>query len=143
MWKLTCLIPLLVSSCHVAMTDGNAMRGYVEDTRRETARHVATSRAASTIAELAGEMGEHRARMQITMFDVDLTFDAMTTHCDGVLDEMRTMHGELDGELAQHVVAMDAIAELAGAQLEIERHATAMMRALDGMDGALDRMRCW
>ena len=141
MWK-TSLLLLALSACHAAMDDMNAMRGYVEDTRRETTRHLEAARAAVTLQDMRDEMDRHRDGMTPMMADIDLTMDSMTSHCggDGV-GEMRTMHGELDGEMAQHLSAMEAV-ELSAQLVEVERHAATMMTMMDGMDGAMAGMSC-
>ena len=55
---------------------------------------------------------------------------------------MRAMHGELDGEMVQHASTVDAIDDLDAAVVETERHASTMMTTMEGMDGAMERMRC-
>lgn len=67
----------------------------------------------------------------------------MISHCGGAgLDDMRAMHGELDGEMVQHASTVDAIDDLDAAVVETERHASTMMTTMEGMDGAMERMRC-
>ena len=133
-----------LGACHPAMmNDLEAMRGYIDDTRRETNRHLDAARAARTMEEMRAEMNRHRDGMTPMMIDIDTTMDGMTSHCDGAgLDDMRAMHGELDGEMAQHASAIDAITDPAAAVVETERHASTMMATMDGMDGAMEQMRC-
>ncbi len=144
MWKIILAAAISLGACHSAMmNDVDAMRGYVDDTRRETTRHLDATRSTQTMADLWDEMILHADGMRPMMFDMDATMDGMISHCDGGdLDDMRAMHGELDGEMAQHATAVDAIVDLDAAVAETERHAGAMMVTMDGMDGAMERMRC-
>jgi len=142
MWKATLLL-LGLSACHAAMDDMNSMRGYVDDTRRETTRHLESARAAITLQDMRDEMDRHRDGMTPMMGDIDMTMDSMRSHCGGDgFGEMRTMHGELDGELTQHLSAMEATTELSAKLVEVERHAATIMTMMDGMDGAMTRMSC-
>ncbi len=144
MWRITLALAIGLGACHsTMMNDVEAMRGYLDDTRRETNRHLDAARSARTMQDLRGEMDRHRDGMTPMMFDIDATMDGMTSHCDGTgLDDMRAMHGELDGEMAQHASVIDAILDLDGAVAEVERHASTMMMTMEGMDGAMERMRC-
>lgn len=143
MWKAGLLLVLGFGGCHASMDDMSSMRGYVEDTRRETTRHLDAARAALTTKDMRDEMDRHRDGMTPMMADIDMAMDGMVGHCggDGV-GEMRTMHGELDGEMAQHLAAMNASLEVSAALAEVERHAATMMTMMDGMDGAMSRMSC-
>ena len=144
MWKITLAAAISLGACHSAMmNDVDAMRGYVDDTRRETNRHLDATRSTQTMADLWDEMILHADVMRPMMFDMDATMDGMISHCDGGgLDDMRAMHGELDGEMAQHLAMMDASLELPTALGEVERHAATMMTMMDGMNGAMTRMSC-
>lgn len=144
MWRIILAAAIGLGACHPAMmTDIEAMRGYIDDTRRETNRHLDAARAAGTLDEMRAEMARHREDMVPMMFDLDATMDGMTSHCDGAgLDDMRAMHGELDGEMAQHRSAVNTIDDLDAAVVETERHAGSMMAAMEGMDGAMEQMRC-
>jgi hypothetical protein len=142
MWKLALLL-VAFGACHAAMDDMNSMRGYIDDTRRETTRHLDAARAALTMQDMRSEMAQHRDGMTPMMGDIDVTMDSMMSHCDGGgLGDMRAMHGELDGEMAQHLAMMDASLELPAAQAEVERHGATMMTMMDGMNGAMTRMSC-
>ena len=143
MWKTSLLVCAALIGCHSSMDDMNSMRSYIDDTRRETNRHLDAARAATTMEHMRDEMDKHRSGMTPMMADMDVTMDSMTTHCDGLgLGEMRAMHGELDGEMTQHLSTMDASSELAAARAEVERHAASMMSMMDGMDGAIGKMQC-
>ena len=144
MWRITLAMTIGLGACHSSMmNDVEAMRGYLDDARRETNRHLDAARSAGTMQDLRGEMDRHRDGMAPMMVDIDATMDGMMSHCDGTgLDDMRAMHGELDGEMAQHASAIDAILDLDGAVAEVDRHASTMMMTMEGMDGAMERMRC-
>jgi len=142
MWKM---LPLLLglAACHAGMDDMGSMQSYVADMRRETNRHIEAARAATTLADIRGEMSRHRDGMATMMADVDMTMGSMTTHCGGsAFNELREMHGELDDEWGQHLAAMDASNELAIAVEEVERHTSAMLAMMDGMDTAMGGMTC-
>lgn len=144
MWKtLLSLLLFGLVACHSGMDDMNNMRSYIADTRRETNRHLDAARAAPTMDDMRAEMDQHRSGMTPMMADIDMTMDSMTSHCDGLgLGEMRAMHGELDGEMTQHLSTMDASTEIGAATVEVERHAAAMLSMMDGMDGAMGHMTC-
>jgi hypothetical protein len=143
MWKTSLLLCAALIGCHSSMDDMNSMRSSIDDTRRETIRHLDTARAATTMQDVRDEMDVHRNGMTPMMADMDVTMDSMTTHCDGLgLGEMRAMHGELEGEMTQHLSMTEASAELATAQGEVERHAATMLAMMDGMDGAMGNMHC-
>jgi hypothetical protein len=142
MWK-TSLLLIAVMGCHSAMDDMNSMRAYIDDTRRETTQHLEAARAASTMQHMRDEMTRHRDGMKMMMVDMDVALESMTSHCDELgLGEMRAMHGELDGEMMQHVAAMDTSVDLAAAMDEVERHAVATMSMADGMGTAMGSVHC-
>ena len=144
MWRINLAMAIGLGACHPAMmNDLEAMRGYIDDTRRETSRHLDAARAALTMEDMRAEMTRHRDDMTPMMFDIDTTMDGMISHCDDAgLDDMRAMHGELDGEMTQHASTVDAIDDLEAAVVETERHASTMMTTMEGMDGAMERMHC-
>lgn len=144
MLRITLAIAIGLGACHSAMmNDTEAMRGYIEDTRRETNRHLDAARAARTMEDMRAEMNRHRDGMTPMMSDIDMAMEGMARHCGGDgLDDMRAMHGDLDGEMAQHASAIDAITNPAAGVVETERHATTMMATMEGMDGAMEQMRC-
>ena len=142
MWKT---LPLLLgfAACHAGMDDMGSMQSYVADMRRETNHHFEAARAATTLADMRGEMSRHRDGMATMMADVDMTLGSMTTRCGGSgFDELRAMHGELDGEWGRHLAAMDASNELSIAVAEVERHTAAMLATMDDMDAAMGAMTC-
>lgn len=141
--KTTLLLLAALIGCHSSMDDMSSMRNYIEDTRRETDRHLGVARAATTMQHMRDEMDMHRSGMTPMMADMGMTIDSMTMHCDGLgLGEMRAMHGELDGEMTEHLSTMDASTELQTAKAEVERHAASMLAMMDGMDGAMGNMQC-
>lgn len=141
MWKITLALAVGLGACHSSMMNVDEMRGYVDDTRRETNRHLHAIRISSTLDGVDTEMSRHRDDMRAMMLGLDATMADMRSHCaGGGLDEMRAMHGDLDGEMAQHLSAMNAIADLHVAVVETERHAGAMMATMDGMEGAMEGM---
>jgi len=144
MWRINLAITIGLVACHPAMmSDLESIRDYIDDTRRETNRHLDAARAARTMQDMQREMIQHRDGMAPVMFDIDVGMDGMTSHCDGAgLADMQAMHNELDGEMAQHASLMDAIIELPGAVVETERHVSMMIATMDGMDGAMERMHC-
>ena len=144
MWKLI-LATTFTASCHGAMmNDLDAMRGYVEDTRLETTRHLQAARAATTMTDIRVEMASHADGMGSMVADIDVTMADMTSHCGGAgMDDMRGMHADLDLEIGQHGATMNAVGDLPAAMTEIERHAAAMMTMMDGMSTAMTRMSCW
>ena len=143
MWKASCLALLALSACHASMDEMGDMRGYVDDTRRETIRHLEAARTAITTQDMRAEMERHRNGMTPMMVDIDMSMDAMADHCGGDgAGDMRALYGALDGEMAQHLSAMDASLVMSAALAEVERHAAAMMTMMDDMDGAMTRMTC-
>ncbi len=74
------------------------------------------------------------------MIDIDTTMESMGSHCAG--HDMRVMHRDLDSEVLQSGATMDGIDALPAATTEVERHADAMFEMMDGMSGAMGRMRC-
>ena len=70
MWKASLALALMIGvvACHAAMDDMDSMRGYIEDTRRETSRHVEAARGASTMQQMRDELNriaqpvDHRNR---------------------------------------------------------------------------------
>lgn len=144
MLRSTLVMMFGISACHSAMmNDEEAMRGYLEDTRRETTHHLTAVRTVTTMPGMRDEMTRHRDGMGPMMIDIDTTMGSMGSHCDGSgMDDMRAMHGGLDSEMLQHAASMDAIDVLPEATTEVERHAEAMLAMMDGMGGAMGRMRC-
>ena len=125
------------------MNDEEAMLGYLEDTRRETTHHLTAVRTVTTMPGMRDEMTRHRDGMGPMMIDIDTTMESMGSHCDGSgMDDLRAMHGDLDSEMLQHGATMDGIDALPAATTEVERHADAMFEMMDGMSGAMGRMRC-
>ena len=116
------ILPLLAAlgACHAAMDDMSSMQSAVVDMRRETVRHLDAARAAPTLIDMRAEMARHR--------------DGMT--------EMRGMHGDLDHEWTQHLQAIESANDVAAAVDEVERHASAMLGMMDGMDVAMTAMSC-
>src|SRR5512134_11274 len=108
MWKTSLVLCIALFGCHSAMGDDmSSMRGYIDDARRETTRHLEASRAATTMQQMHGEMENHRIGMTHVMNDMDSMMDGMTMHCDGLgLDDMRGMHSELQSDMAQHFATM-------------------------------------
>lgn len=144
MWKSNFAIAVGLTACHPAMmNDEEPMRTYLDDTRRETLRHADAVRAAATMSGVRAEQTRHREGMTPMMVDIDSVMEEMASHCDGSgIDDMTAMHGELDGEVAVHATAMAAIEDLDAANVEVERHASITLSMMDGMGGAMDRMRC-
>lgn len=141
MWKTSLALLIGIGACHPAMDDMSSMRSLIEDTRSETSRHLAAARGTSSMPDLLAEHDRHRDRLTPMMVDIDIAMENMTSHCDG-LGEMRAMHGELDGEMAQHMATMQASAELPVAVAEVERHAATMMSMMDAMHGTMRNMNC-
>ncbi len=143
MLKTSLLMLTVMFGCHSSMDDMDSMRSYIEDTRRETNRHLRAARGATTMQHMRDEIDVHRNDMQPMMSDMVMTIDSMRMHCDGGgLGDMRAMHGEIDGELTQHLEIMDASSELVMAKAEVEQHAASMLVLMDGMDGAMANMQC-
>jgi hypothetical protein len=143
MWKMSLLLCSVLIACHSSMDDMSSMRGYIDDTRRETIRHLDAARAVTTMEHMRAEMDRHRNETMPMMADMDSTMDSMTTHCDGLgLDEMRAMHGDFEGEMTNHQSTIEANTDLAAAQAEVERHGVTMLAMMDGMEGAMESMHC-
>lgn len=143
MWKTSLLLCVALTGCHSSMDDMGSMRSYVDDTRRETNRHVEAARAATTMQHMREEMAVHRMGMMPMMMDMDGTMESMMGHCDGSgLGDMRAMHGQLADEMTHHLAIMDASIELGAARAEVEHHAATMQSMMDGMDGAMGHMSC-
>jgi hypothetical protein len=143
MWKTSLLLCAALIGCHSSMDDMSSMRSYIDETRAETHRHRDAVRAATTMPHVHDEMAVHRNGMLPVMADMSSTMRSMNMHCDGLgLDEMRAMHGELEGEMTRHLSTMEARTELAMAQTEVERHAGTMLAVMDGMRGAMGSMHC-
>jgi hypothetical protein len=143
MWKTSLLLFAAVIGCHSSMDDMSSMRGYIDEARHETSRHLEMARSATTMQHMRDEMDVHRSGMATMIADMDATMASMTGHCDGMgLDEMHVMHGDIEGELTQHLGIMDASTELATSQAEVERHAATMLSMMDGMDGPMGTMHC-
>lgn len=143
MLKTSLLMLTVLFGCHSSMDDMDSMRSYIEDTRRETNRHLQAARAATTMQDMRDEIDVHRDGMRPMMSDMGMTIDGMRMHCDGGgLGDMRAMHGEIDGELTQHLAIIDASSELVIAQAEVEQHAASMLVMMDGIDGAMANMQC-
>jgi hypothetical protein len=137
------LLAAVLFGCHASMDHMSSMRGYIEDTRHETNRHLGAAQAATTMQDMRDEMDIHRTGMTPMMSDMGMTIDSMMTLCHGRgLGEIRAMHGELDVEMTQHHSTMDASVELTAAQAEVERHAASMLVMMAGMDGAMGNMKC-
>lgn len=142
MLRITALL-LALGACHSSMGDMSSMRGYVEDTRRETTRHVDAARVAVSMDAMRAELEHHRTAMLPMMADMDEAMEGMASHCDGLgLGEMRAMHDELDAEVMQHLATMTVASDLAPAMAEVERHASAVMSMMEGMNGAMGHMTC-
>ena len=144
MLKSTFAMMLGLAACQsTMMNDEESMRGLLEDARLETTRHLAATRAVTTMLDLRDEMTRHRDGMAPMMSDIDTTMEGMRSHCDGAgLGDMHATHGEVDSEMLDHAAAMTAIDTLPAATTEVERHAAAMFTMMDDMGGAMGRMEC-
>ncbi len=119
------------------------MAGYHELELVRVPHPIKLTRAARTMEDMRAEMNRHRDGMTPMMSAIDMAMEGMASHCGGDgLDDMRAMHGNLDGEMALHGSAIDAITDPAAGVVETERHATTMMATMEGMDGAMQQMRC-
>lgn len=144
MLKSTLAMMLGLAACHSGMmNDEQAMRGHLEETRRETTLHLTAARTVTTMPGMRDEMTRHRDGMVPMMNDIDSTMESMGSHCDGSgMGDMRAMYGDLDSEMVLHAASIDAIDALPAATTEVERHADAMFEMMDGMGGAMARMQC-
>lgn len=124
------------------MSEGDQMRSMIDDARLENDAHLASTEAATTLAQVRDEMGRHDGAMSDMMDTMDDAMDGMS-HCAGPgMRDLRDMHEGMLGELDQHGAAMDQAADLDASAAEASRHAASMHDLLDGMDAATGRMGC-
>lgn len=132
-----------LSSCAPMMTDVDQMRNVTDDIRIENEAHLDNTRAASTLSAVQQETARHEGVTDSLMSNVDATMVSMSAHCFGTgVTDLRTMHVELDGEMAQHADIMAAAVDLAAARAEVERHGGLVAATMSAMDGAMGRMSC-
>ncbi len=133
-----------LAGCGIGMmSDVEQMRTIVDDARVEGATHRAAALAIETMPEMQLEMTRHARVTTGMMSDLAAGMDGMAAHCRGSgMGEMRAMHGDLDGEMAEHAAAMASQADMAAAHAEVERHVEATNAMMETMEGAMGRMTC-
>lgn len=114
----------------------------VDDARQENNAHRVAIDAADSLAQVRDEMDRHEAMMDGMMGTMGTEMDGMT-HCTGAgMQDLRDMHGDMNGEMDQHGAVMDQSTDLDTASAEVTRHVGVMDEMVDGMDVASDRMGC-
>lgn len=124
------------------MSDHDQMQTMLDEARGEADRHRGLSAAAGTLEAMRGEMSRHEGAMAPMMDGMAMEMGEMS-HCSGAgMQDLRTMHAGMAGEMGTHRAAMEDSLDVSTAMDEVGRHSQAMEDMLGDMQNAMGDVDC-